>query len=84
MDSIYFRDPNGQLLELACYKFVAPEGYTIPDVLAEAHRIRVEAGDYNVQDKHLAQAIEEMSQARRSIQPTQPSEPTREQATAGS
>lgn len=87
MDSIYFRDPNGQLLELACYKFVAPEGYTIPDVLAEAHRIRVEAGDYNVQDKHLAQAIEEMSQARRSIPLSgadAPSEPAREQATAGS
>src|SRR6266704_2333351 len=26
MDSIYFRDPNGQLLEMACYKFVPPEG----------------------------------------------------------
>jgi len=69
---------------------VAPEGYTIPDVLAEAHRIRVEAGDYNVQDKHLAQAIEEMSQARRSIQPSElsapsePKEPKREGATASS
>jgi hypothetical protein len=53
-----------------------------------AHRIRVEAGDYNVQDKHLAQAIEEMSQARRAIPLSgagaPPSEPAREQATAGS
>jgi catechol 2,3-dioxygenase-like lactoylglutathione lyase family enzyme len=77
MDSIYFRDPNGQLLEFACYKFVAPEGYTIPDVLAAAHRIRVEAGDYNVQDKHLALAIEELSQTKPSI------EPVREKTTAG-
>ncbi|HEX9036064.1 MAG TPA: VOC family protein [Ktedonobacterales bacterium] len=69
MDSIYFRDPNGQLLELACYKIVAPEGHTIPDVLAAAHRIRVEAGDYNVQEKHLAQAIEELSQVKPSITP---------------
>src|SRR5579871_6697625 len=61
MDSIYFRDPNGQLLELACYKFVPPEGSTVADVLATAHRIRVEAGDYAVADRHLAQAIEELS-----------------------
>jgi catechol 2,3-dioxygenase-like lactoylglutathione lyase family enzyme len=69
MDSIYFRDPNGQRLELACYKFVPPEGYTIPDVLAVAHRIRVEAGDYNVADRHLAQAIEELTATKESIKP---------------
>jgi glyoxalase family protein len=69
MDSIYFRDPNGQLIELACYKFVPPEGYTIADVLALAHNIRVAAGDYNVQDRHLAQAIEELSQRKVSIEP---------------
>ncbi len=66
MDSIYFRDPNGQLLELACYKFVPPEGYTYGDVLVTAHRIRVAAGDYNIQDKHLADAINELVE-RRSI-----------------
>jgi glyoxalase family protein len=68
MDSIYFRDPNGQLLELACYKFVPPDGFTIADVLATAHRIRVAAGDYNVDDRHLAQAIEELSQHKVSIE----------------
>jgi len=68
MDSIYFRDPNGQLLELACYKFVPPDGFTIADVLATAHRIRVAAGDYNVDDRHLAQAIEELSQRKVSIE----------------
>ena len=77
MDSIYFRDPNGQRLELACYKFVAPEGFTIADVLAAAHRIRVAAGDYNVQDAHLAQAIEELSLTKASI------EPVREKAPVG-
>src|SRR5512143_1457871 len=76
MDSIYFRDPNGQLLEMACYKFVPPEGSTIADVLATAHRIRVDSGDYNVQDQHLAQAIEELSQARESIAPTREKTPT--------
>lgn len=58
MDSIYFRDPNGQLLELACFKFVPPEGFTYGDVLATAHRLRVAAGDYAIEDRHLADAIQ--------------------------
>ena len=62
MDSIYFRDPNGQLLELACYKFVPPEGYTVADVLNTAHRLRVAAGDYNINDTHLADAIAELTE----------------------
>jgi catechol 2,3-dioxygenase-like lactoylglutathione lyase family enzyme len=60
MDSIYFRDPNGQLLELACFKFVPPEGYTYSDVLYTAHRIRVAQGAYNIDDSHLADAIAEL------------------------
>jgi glyoxalase family protein len=64
MDSIYFRDPNGQLLELACFKFVPPEGFTYGDVLAAAHRIRVAAGDYNIEDRHLADAINELVERR--------------------
>jgi catechol 2,3-dioxygenase-like lactoylglutathione lyase family enzyme len=68
MDSIYFRDPNGQRLELACYKFVPPEGFTYADVLAAAHRIRVAAGDYNVAERHLAEAIQELSQRKESIE----------------
>ncbi len=62
MDSIYFRDPNGQLLELACFKFVPPEGYTVADVLSAAHRLRVEAGDYSIEDRHLADAIAELTE----------------------
>ena len=69
MDSIYFRDPNGQLLELACYKFVPPEGCGVADVLALAHEIRVAAGDYNVEDRHLAEAIEQLSQRKPCIEP---------------
>ena len=60
MDSIYFRDPNGQLLEMACYKFVPPEGYTVVDVLVTAHRLRVAAGASFIQDEHLADAIAEL------------------------
>ena len=62
MDSIYFRDHNGQLLEMACYKFVPPEGYSVADVLATAHRLRVAAGAYNIDDSHLADAIAELTQ----------------------
>jgi glyoxalase family protein len=61
MDSIYFRDPNGQLLEMACYKFVPPEGYSVADVLATAHRLRVASGAYNIQEAHLADAIAELA-----------------------
>jgi glyoxalase family protein len=64
MDSIYFRDPNGQLLEIAVFKFEPPAGYTHGDVLAAAHAIRVAAGDYNIKDKHLADAIEMLASRR--------------------
>ena len=60
MDSIYFRDPNGQLLEMACFKFDPPRGYTHADVLSVAHRIRLERGDYAIADSHLADAIAEL------------------------
>ena len=64
MDSIYFRDPNGQLLEMACFKFEPPQGYTIADVLAAAHRIRVARGAGNVTDEHLADALAELTRQR--------------------
>jgi catechol 2,3-dioxygenase-like lactoylglutathione lyase family enzyme len=57
MDSIYFEDPLGLLIELASYRFEPPSGYTHADVLLEAHRIRVERGDYNIAQGHLADAI---------------------------
>jgi catechol 2,3-dioxygenase-like lactoylglutathione lyase family enzyme len=60
MDSIYFEDPLGLLIELASYRFEPPFGYTHSDVLLEAHKIRVERGDYNIAQEHLADAIEEL------------------------
>lgn len=65
MDSIYFRDPNGLLIELACYKFEAPEGVTEAEVLMTAHRLRVAAGAPNVSDEHLADAIAQLTRDRR-------------------
>ncbi|MGZ4317413.1 MAG: VOC family protein [Gaiellaceae bacterium] len=58
MDSIYFQDPLGQLVELASYRFEPPAGFTHADVLLEAHRLRVERGDHNIAQEHLADAIE--------------------------
>ena len=58
MDSIYFRDPLGQLIELACYKFEPPNGVTHADVLLEAHKLRLARGDTNIDVEHLADAIE--------------------------
>ena len=58
MDSIYFEDPLGLLIELASYRFEPPAGRTHADVLMEAHRLRVARGDYNIDQVHLADAIE--------------------------
>jgi catechol 2,3-dioxygenase-like lactoylglutathione lyase family enzyme len=58
MDSIYFHDPLGQLIELAAYRFEPPAGFTHADVLLEAHRLRVERDDHNIAQEHLADAIE--------------------------
>ena len=64
MDSIYFQDPLGLLIELAAYRFEPPFGSSHADVMIEAHRIRVAAGDYNIQEHHLADAIEMLVERR--------------------
>lgn len=66
MDSIYFKDPLGLLIELACYKFIPPRGSSHAEVMLEAHKLRVAAGDAAIGEVHLADAVElivERSQA---------------------
>ena len=58
MDSIYFTDPLGLLIELASYRFEPPHGTTHSDVLLEAHKLRVERGDRSIDRIHVADAIE--------------------------
>ena len=58
MDSIYFDDPLGLLIELASYRFDPPAGYSHAEVLLEAHELRTQRGDYNIAEVHLADAIE--------------------------
>ena len=60
MDSIYFEDPLGLLVELASYRFEPPVGHTHTDVLLEAHKLRVERKDPNIDRVHLADAIERL------------------------
>jgi glyoxalase family protein len=67
MDSIYFTDPLGLLIELASYRFEPPLGYAHADVLLEAHTIRVARGDPNIHEIHLADAIERLAGSRRSL-----------------
>jgi glyoxalase family protein len=65
MDSIYFKDPLGLLIELASYRFEPPHGFTHAEVLLEAHKLRVEREDYNIAPVHLADAIERMTTSSR-------------------
>ncbi|HWE81544.1 MAG TPA: VOC family protein [Gaiellaceae bacterium] len=58
MDSIYFDDPLGLLIELAAYRFEPPAGFTHAEVLLEAHELRVSRGDHHIDEGHLADAIE--------------------------
>src|SRR5579862_8163657 len=68
MDSIYFEDPLGLLIELASYRFEPPHGFTHAEVLLEAHTIRTDRGDYNIAEEHLADAIEALAErSRRSL-----------------
>jgi len=62
MDSIYFTDPLGLLIELASYRFEPPHGSTHADVLLEAHLIRTGRGDHHIDRVHLADAIERLAE----------------------
>jgi catechol 2,3-dioxygenase-like lactoylglutathione lyase family enzyme len=65
MDSIYFEDPLGLLIELACYRFEPPAGQSHADVLMKAHEFRVARGDDHIEPVHLADAIEALVAASR-------------------
>ena len=60
MDSIYFTDPLGLLIELASYRFEPPAGHTHAEVLLGAHRLRVERGDHHIAPMHVSDAIERL------------------------
>jgi len=56
MHSVYFKDPLGLLIELACYTFIPPRGSSHAEVMLEAHKLRVARGDTAIGRDHLADA----------------------------
>lgn len=57
MYSIYFKDPLGLLIELACYTFIPPRGSSHAEVMMEAHKLRVAGGATAIERVHLADAV---------------------------
>ena len=60
MDSLYFREPLGLLIEIASYKFDPPLGYSHGQVLEKAHQIRINRGAKNIEDIDVASAIKSL------------------------
>lgn len=61
MDSLYFRDPLGLLIELASYKFDPPQGKTHAQVLAKAHELRVARGGKAIETEDVAEALKALA-----------------------
>ena len=61
MNSLYFREPLGHLIELACYKAEPPEGVGMGEVLAKAHELRLARGAVAIETEDLFAAIGELS-----------------------
>jgi len=57
MDSLYFRDPLGLLVELASYKFEPPIGHTHAQVLTRAHEIRLSRDGMAIEERDVADAL---------------------------
>ena len=57
MDSLYFRDPLGLLVELASYKFEPPLGHTHAQVLTRAHQISQARGAMAIEEADIADAL---------------------------
>lgn len=61
MNSLYFREPLGHMIELACYKADAPEGVAMGEVLAKAYEIRLARGAEAIETQDLEAAISALS-----------------------
>ncbi|AXI48132.1 glyoxalase [Sulfitobacter sp. SK012] len=56
MHSIYFKDPLGLLIEMACYTFIPPRGSSHAEMMLEAHKLRVARGANAIEREDLADA----------------------------
>ena len=60
MDSLYFREPLGLLIELSSYKFEPPQGYTYAKVLEKAHELRINRKAKSIEDEDISLAIKNL------------------------
>ena len=60
MDSLYFKEPLGLLIELASYKFEPPQGCTYAKVLEKAHELRINRNANNIEDEDISLAIKNL------------------------
>lgn len=60
MDSLYFREPLGHLIELACYKFEPPEGVSLAEVMALAFEKRKARGADAIENQDWQAALADL------------------------
>lgn len=58
--SLYFHDPNGIKVELMTWKTPLPAGADEAEVIERAQTIRENEDAYNIEDKHVRQAMIEL------------------------
>ena len=61
MHSMYFREPLGHMIELAAYKFTAPDGATEVDVLRRAYDLRRARGADAIETEDVEAAVAALS-----------------------
>ena len=61
--SVYFRDPNGVLVELLTWITPLPRGADEAEVVAGATALRNAEGAHHIEDAHVRRAMEELGHA---------------------
>jgi glyoxalase family protein len=61
--SIYFRDPNGVVVELLTWITPVPDGVDEGDLILEAQRLRRARGAYAVEDEDVREALSAMGRS---------------------
>ena len=61
--SIYFRDPNGVLVELLTWITPLPQGADEAEVVVKATPLRNAEGAHHIEDTHVPRAMEELGHA---------------------
>lgn len=58
--SLYFRDPNGVIVELLTWITPLPEGADEADIVARATVLRKQEDAHHIEDEHVRKAMEEL------------------------